>query len=677
MSSKQWAQRLLQLTGSCISPVPRKLTAQLLQKKRDTRQTSRMLHMKVNQCLNFQSGAFTVLVIYVALIHTCESQVIGPSQPIVATVGDDVIFPCHLQSAMNAFDMTVEWARRDLNPRFVFVWRDGVELQSKKNPSYEGRTSVFMEELKHGNLSLKLSKVKPSDEGTYRCFVPQLGESSVRLVVGSVSSPVINMIINSSGVLQCESKGWYPEPEVFWLDSEGNLLSAGPTETVRGPDDLYTVSSRVTVEKRHNNSVTCRVQQNNISQIRETHIIVPDYFFQVQDPSGSSSSSSSSVPAIVGVIVGFILILAVVFVVWKWKQNKLKNKKHHEDEETQRVREKSNDPEQESLIKRETVDKKIKPLSEETRLQCETEEETNQRETNNVLVQRQEGTLQQSVHEGTNLLVPVKVEPDQLLEEGGTETGLDKTEEETNTKPTSEEAGVPGPAERETQQERFTEEERLQQQVTVGEEAVTNLENREEERRSINNKPEDQVLRDEKRGQEQLMEARQQANNLEKKEGEKKIKSTGDETEKEEEKHGETELDKERERLLKQLQTKERDEKKFEENISRYVTHIKELKDKRKLFSEQLEEVERKLQSLNCEKDPETQKEAAEDTKNDLERKKAELQKDLEKTEKSQQRNQNDLTNATERKMKATNEKKEIIEKLKEKQKTSDSDEDL
>ncbi|XP_067435715.1 trichohyalin-like isoform X2 [Thunnus thynnus] len=373
------------------------------------------------------------------------------------------------------------------------------------------------------------------------------GESSVRLVVGSVSSPVINMTTNSSVVLQCESKGWYPEPEVFWLDSEGNLLSAGPTETVRGPDDLYTVSSRVTVEKRHNNSVTCRVQQNNISQIRETHIIVPE------------------------------------------------NKKNHEDEETQRVREKSDDPEQESLIKRETVDKKIKPLSEETRLQCETEEETNQRETNNVLVQRQEGTLQQSVHEGTNLLVPVKVEPDQLLEEGGTETGLDKTEEETNTIPTSEEAGVPRPAERETQQEKFTEEERLQQQVTVGEEAVTNLENREEERRSINNKPEDQVLRDEKRDQEQLMGHRQQANNLEKKEGEKKIKSTGDETEKEEEKHGETELDKERERLLKQLQTKERDEKKLEEKISRYVRNIKELK-----FCRHCLQREREMFFLSC-----------------------------------------------------------------------------
>lgn len=74
-------------------------------------------------------------------------------------------------------------------------------------------------------------------------------------------------------VLQCEAKGWYPEPEVFWLDGEGNLLSAGPPETVRGPDDLYTVSRRLTVEK--SDSFTCRVQQKNIKQTRETHFNVP------------------------------------------------------------------------------------------------------------------------------------------------------------------------------------------------------------------------------------------------------------------------------------------------------------------------------------------------------------------------------------------------------------------
>uniref|UniRef100_A0A8C9YTN9 Ig-like domain-containing protein n=1 Tax=Sander lucioperca TaxID=283035 RepID=A0A8C9YTN9_SANLU len=214
---------------------------------------------------------------YYYYYYLCQSEVIAPSQPIVAFVGEDIILPCHLEPAMNAFDITTEWARPDLDPRFVLVWRDGVELESKKHSSYRGRTSLFTEELKHGNVSLKLSKVKISDEGTYRCFIPVLARAStVQLVVGAVSPPVIQSSKNLSAVvLQCESEGWYPEPEVLWLDGEGNLLSAGPTETLRGPDGLYTVSSRVAVEKRHNNNFTCRVQQQNINQTRETHVHVP------------------------------------------------------------------------------------------------------------------------------------------------------------------------------------------------------------------------------------------------------------------------------------------------------------------------------------------------------------------------------------------------------------------
>ncbi|XP_078137933.1 butyrophilin subfamily 1 member A1-like [Centroberyx gerrardi] len=196
---------------------------------------------------------------------------------LVAIVGDDIILPCHLEPAMDAVAMTLEWARPDLNPGFVHVWHYGQELELSKHPSYEGRMSLFIDKLKHGDISLKLSKVKLSNEGKYRFFIPSLGrESIVQLVVGAVSSPVNEITKDSSEVvLGCESKGWYPEPEVFWLDGEGNILSAGPTETVRGPDGLYTVSSRVTVEKTNTNRFTCRVQQQNINPTRETQIHVP------------------------------------------------------------------------------------------------------------------------------------------------------------------------------------------------------------------------------------------------------------------------------------------------------------------------------------------------------------------------------------------------------------------
>uniref|UniRef100_A0A667YUN6 Ig-like domain-containing protein n=1 Tax=Myripristis murdjan TaxID=586833 RepID=A0A667YUN6_9TELE len=203
----------------------------------------------------------------------CQSQLIAPPQPIVAMVGDDVMLPSHLDPSMDAAAMTVEWTRPDLEPRFVHVWRDGVDLLNNQHPSYKGRTSLFMDKLKNGDVSLTLSGAKLSDEGRYRCFIPLLArEMFVDLVVGAASSPVINVTESSSGVvLECESKGWYPEPELFWLDAEGKLLSAGAPETVRGPDGLYTVSSRVTVEKSHSNSFTCR---HHFSCLYLTNVII-------------------------------------------------------------------------------------------------------------------------------------------------------------------------------------------------------------------------------------------------------------------------------------------------------------------------------------------------------------------------------------------------------------------
>ncbi|KAF1380945.1 hypothetical protein PFLUV_G00169330 [Perca fluviatilis] len=164
-----------------------------------------------------------------------------------------------------------------------------------------------------------------------------------------LSSPVISLAgideATRGVVLQCASEGCYPEPEMLWLDGEGNLLSAGPPETVRGPDDLYTVSSRVTVEKRHSNRLTCRVQQKNINQTRETEIYVPEDFFM------SPSSCSASVA--VSVLFGLMFVLTVVLFVWKWRQNKIEIKKQlkNENKEEEKTTGFNNATEQQALMK--------------------------------------------------------------------------------------------------------------------------------------------------------------------------------------------------------------------------------------------------------------------------------------------------------------------------------------
>ncbi|XP_044197995.1 butyrophilin subfamily 2 member A2-like [Thunnus albacares] len=286
-----------------------------------------MGHMKEGLFLKFLLRTFDHIVVFILLIHLCG----GQSQRVMTMVGDDVVLPCQLKPPTDAAPMILEWGRPDLNPRFVFVWHNGQELLVDQNKAYKGRTSLSIDKLKRGDISLKISKVKISDEGTYRCYIPKLyKEYFVELVVGAVSSPGISLVgidRSSSGViLQCESKCWNPEPEMFWLDGEGNLLSAGPTETVRGPDDLYTVSSRVTVEKRHNNNFTCRVQQKNINQTRETYIHVPDDFFMA--PSSCAAFVTTSV------LFAFMFILVVVIFVLKWRQHKHEQRLLKEGEDT-------------------------------------------------------------------------------------------------------------------------------------------------------------------------------------------------------------------------------------------------------------------------------------------------------------------------------------------------------
>ncbi|XP_045567935.1 selection and upkeep of intraepithelial T-cells protein 5 [Salmo salar] len=267
-----------------------------------------------------------ILFISVSLITTgsSEVQVVGPADPVVALAGDDIILPCSLKPSVSAEDMVVEWTRSNLRKENVHLYRQGRDSNEDQSPSYSGRTSMFHEELKNGNVSLKLTRVTLSDAGSYRCFIPtltsQVKETTVQLLVGAVSQPVTSIIGTKGGgvVLKCESGGWFPEPEMEWLDSSGTILPAdGPPERHRDSEGLYTVRRHVTVNQTDTNRFTCRVQQPEINHLKETEIHVPDDVFP-----------KSQVGLIVGLsIAAAVVVLAATVGVYKWRKH-IKEKRH-------------------------------------------------------------------------------------------------------------------------------------------------------------------------------------------------------------------------------------------------------------------------------------------------------------------------------------------------------------
>ncbi|CAI5681948.1 unnamed protein product [Oreochromis niloticus] len=130
---------------------------------------------------------------------TGEVLVIGSNLPIIAAPGDDVILPCHLAPMFNVQGLTVEWSKPDLKPdpsdrlsrvEYVHLYRDRKEVPDMKMASYFRRTELFMDDMKHGNISLKILNVSEEDNGRYRCFIPKLRSR--------VKAAVVELVVDSN-----------------------------------------------------------------------------------------------------------------------------------------------------------------------------------------------------------------------------------------------------------------------------------------------------------------------------------------------------------------------------------------------------------------------------------------------------------------------------------------------
>uniref|UniRef100_A0A8C4XD03 Ig-like domain-containing protein n=1 Tax=Erpetoichthys calabaricus TaxID=27687 RepID=A0A8C4XD03_ERPCA len=109
---------------------------------------------------------------YLPAVSPCwlRFQVVGPSSAVLVFVGQDVTLPASLSPAMSAQWFEVRWFRDDLfSPVLLY---QNLQIRSEHQlQTYKGRTSLFLEELLNGNVSLRLQDVRVSDGGLYKCLV--------------------------------------------------------------------------------------------------------------------------------------------------------------------------------------------------------------------------------------------------------------------------------------------------------------------------------------------------------------------------------------------------------------------------------------------------------------------------------------------------------------------------
>ncbi|NXI88906.1 BT3A2 protein, partial [Rhipidura dahli] len=258
---------------------------------------------------------------------TGQYSLIPPDNPIIGFVGHGAILPCQLQGKIILDKLSIQWIFSGNSTEKAVATFDG---KNRKNPVleskvYEGRTEFFPLEFYWGNLSLLLKNVHPLDKEKYTCVVfldNWYNEVVVDLDVAAQGAEPSIFLDGHAGNgigLSCRSQGWFPEPSVVWLDSQGWTRPEEVTtrSTPVPSSGVFDVVSSTSLEPGSDQEVSCRVVNEVLNATRESRVRIADCFF----PSPSFSPSSPSFPWMLASLIVLSLDLGIIgAVVYKMKR---------------------------------------------------------------------------------------------------------------------------------------------------------------------------------------------------------------------------------------------------------------------------------------------------------------------------------------------------------------------
>ncbi|XP_014817174.1 PREDICTED: butyrophilin subfamily 3 member A3-like [Calidris pugnax] len=155
---------------------------------------------------------------------------------------------------------------------------------------YNGRTELARDGLSSGSLDLRISGLRPSDDGQYVCTVldaATYGEVTVDLEVAALGSvPLLSLEAYEDGGIRvvCRSAGWYPSPEVLWKDGEGQHLPSVSQRRSTDERGLFEIQDVTVVSGKGEGNVSCVVRNSRLEQQQASSLHISAPFFHNARP---------------------------------------------------------------------------------------------------------------------------------------------------------------------------------------------------------------------------------------------------------------------------------------------------------------------------------------------------------------------------------------------------------
>ncbi|CAM5146726.1 unnamed protein product [Natator depressus] len=265
-------------------------------------------------------------IVFSPVLHIVPSgsvnfKVVSPAEPLMVSVGEDALLPCHLSPRMNAEDMEVRWFRSNF-PEVIHLYQDGKDQPEQQILEYQGRTELLRDNITEGSVVLRIHSIRPADEGQYSCFFQSstfYGAALLELkVAGLGSGPHISVADYEAGGIRvvCTSGGWYPEPEVLWRDSSGQHVPSLSQTKSQQETGLFEAQISVVIKERTHPGLNCYFRNPRLNQEKESTIHIADPFFP-------RTSLWAVALAVVLSVLGFLIFPAIYY---SWMQHRGKGK---------------------------------------------------------------------------------------------------------------------------------------------------------------------------------------------------------------------------------------------------------------------------------------------------------------------------------------------------------------
>ncbi|KAF5890669.1 antigen like protein [Clarias magur] len=254
-----------------------------------------------------------------------EFEISVPTRVQMGVYGESVLLSCTfpVSGSWESDSSVITWQRHLEVVHSFFHGRDHPEYQSAR---YAGRTSLFHQEMKNGNASLRLDRTTLEDAGEYTCSIStKLGsqrKSFSLKVAAFYPEPRLHISVLNDGHLEVlvTSEGGYPSPSLQWLvGNETDITNNTHTQLMQDQHThLYSVNSKLNLSGSINSSITFIMKNPELGQEMRRNI---DFFSETGGFDQREQQALIIGLSIVGVALLVVIIPVILLLRRYMKQN--------------------------------------------------------------------------------------------------------------------------------------------------------------------------------------------------------------------------------------------------------------------------------------------------------------------------------------------------------------------